>query len=491
MSDGVNAADCRSQIYRRGEPITWLAALKDDKYDAAINYYQRGESQNGDKAGVIYTREPISDTLYGLWGVTTDIIDDPVFGVLPVGTAQLTIMPNECPVDVLDRFVRVRGQLVTSNAMQRVTLVPNAHWGIVASNQPQASIMGPVQFLSYTFSGAGTDAYNVAYTESGWLNGVQYFSDVSGTYFLYWVLGTWYIGTVLGETSTGVAYKVESTSLLPPLTGWGLVGGASPAPTSAPYEIVMGCVVSGAGTTVLNGNYPQSGIYNGYPVYTSQNGIVIYAMTLNDQTVWCMCSTGVGNLPTYTVLGSGMSEVNETFTWTGGYGQTNYFSNGTYYLFFDIPSQAWYISTVLGNTADAAYFVPSSFSGPPSTGWQVLKGTAPAPTSVGGETVSYANPFLMDALPIANVRGITSVIQGATTYVQGTDFSLLGNSIWWLPGGNAPLEGSTYSARFTYAPVYQWLGVSDQTTWADSDGNLMPHRSVVRLLTLNEPNTQN
>lgn len=56
----------------------------------------------------------------------------------------------------------------------------------------------------------------------------------------------------------------------------------------------------------------------------------------------------------------------------------------------------------------------------------------------------------VDALPFASVISISEVKQGATTYDQGADWTLVGGSIDWSPSGAEPATGSTYSVTLRY-----------------------------------------
>ena len=53
-------------------------------------------------------------------------------------------------------------------------------------------------------------------------------------------------------------------------------------------------------------------------------------------------------------------------------------------------------------------------------------------------------------------HGAWSEVNGAlTTYQLGQDFAWSGRTITWLPGGNAPAFGQTYSVR--YAARFEWI----------------------------------
>lgn len=55
-----------------------------------------------------------------------------------------------------------------------------------------------------------------------------------------------------------------------------------------------------------------------------------------------------------------------------------------------------------------------------------------------------------DALAQSSVTEIVSVVQGATTYVETTDYVLNGDEIDWSPGGVEPATGSTFDITYRY-----------------------------------------
>lgn len=55
-----------------------------------------------------------------------------------------------------------------------------------------------------------------------------------------------------------------------------------------------------------------------------------------------------------------------------------------------------------------------------------------------------------DALSETSVRSIVSVVQGSTTYAEGTDFKRTGDTVDWSPSGAEPATGSTYTVSYTY-----------------------------------------
>lgn len=77
--------------------------------------------------------------------------------------------------------------------------------------------------------------------------------------------------------------------------------------------------------------------------------------------------------------------------------------------------------------------------------------TAQKTEDVTKETVDpNLDPLLEDS-----VLEIVSVVQGDTTYVQGTDYLRTGTQVDWSPGGAQPASGSTYSVTYKYMAVVE------------------------------------
>jgi hypothetical protein len=60
-----------------------------------------------------------------------------------------------------------------------------------------------------------------------------------------------------------------------------------------------------------------------------------------------------------------------------------------------------------------------------------------------------------DLLPDNSVLSIQSVTQGGTTYVQGTDYVLSGDSVSWALAGAEPAPGSSYTVTYRYIASIQ------------------------------------
>lgn len=79
------------------------------------------------------------------------------------------------------------------------------------------------------------------------------------------------------------------------------------------------------------------------------------------------------------------------------------------------------------------------------------------------ETVTKGASEGADALTSTPVMHIVSVVQGATTYVKGTDYDQDDNDVDWLAGCDEPVTGTAYDVNYYYntdgglpAPYYGW-----------------------------------
>jgi hypothetical protein len=66
-----------------------------------------------------------------------------------------------------------------------------------------------------------------------------------------------------------------------------------------------------------------------------------------------------------------------------------------------------------------------------------------------------------DPLPDTSVVQITSVVQGATTYVQGTDYQLTAGRVDWSLSGDEPAPGSSYNVTYQYITSVTPTAVDD------------------------------
>lgn len=59
-----------------------------------------------------------------------------------------------------------------------------------------------------------------------------------------------------------------------------------------------------------------------------------------------------------------------------------------------------------------------------------------------------------DPLPNTPVVSISLIVQGATTYVPGTDYVQSGDKVSWINSGHQPSPGSTYTITYRYSSVF-------------------------------------
>lgn len=68
-----------------------------------------------------------------------------------------------------------------------------------------------------------------------------------------------------------------------------------------------------------------------------------------------------------------------------------------------------------------------------------------------------------DALPNNSVSAIIEVKQGGTTYVAGTSYNRVGDTIDWSPAGPEPSPGSSYSVKYQYLALVTPDNITDTT----------------------------
>lgn len=77
--------------------------------------------------------------------------------------------------------------------------------------------------------------------------------------------------------------------------------------------------------------------------------------------------------------------------------------------------------------------------------------------------VRGAAPNTSDLLGFSSVVSIVSVVQGATTFVAGTDYTLVGDAVSWAPGGAEPAGSSTYTVTYRYNAAVTPTDITDTT----------------------------
>ena len=68
-----------------------------------------------------------------------------------------------------------------------------------------------------------------------------------------------------------------------------------------------------------------------------------------------------------------------------------------------------------------------------------------------------------DALPDPSVTSIIEVKQGGTTYVAGTSYNLVNDTVSWSPAGAEPATGSSYTVKYRYLSAVTPVTQTDRT----------------------------
>lgn len=79
-----------------------------------------------------------------------------------------------------------------------------------------------------------------------------------------------------------------------------------------------------------------------------------------------------------------------------------------------------------------------------------------------------------DGLTKSSVVAIETVVQGATNYVSGSDFTLTGNSVSWAPGGAEPAAASSYDVTYLFNEAQTVDSVTDTTVTVSGGVNGRP-----------------
>lgn len=80
----------------------------------------------------------------------------------------------------------------------------------------------------------------------------------------------------------------------------------------------------------------------------------------------------------------------------------------------------------------------------------------------------------IDLLQYPSAVEIETVVQGGTTYVAGTDYTLSGGGVSWAPGGAEPAANSTYSVTYLYNAEVTPDDVTDTTVTVSGGVNGKP-----------------
>lgn len=85
----------------------------------------------------------------------------------------------------------------------------------------------------------------------------------------------------------------------------------------------------------------------------------------------------------------------------------------------------------------------------------------------------------MDYLPNTPVLSIVSIVQGATTYISGTDFKQSGDYVDWSLTGAEPSPGSTYTVVFRYIATFSATTDGTNLVLNSLDASLLVNASTL------------
>lgn len=131
--------------------------------------------------------------------------------------------------------------------------------------QQQQTTLSTVNYMMVSW--AGTSTANGLYTlQSGDINGASSWVNTYNYQLFRGLNSAWFIG-LNGPGGTGAAYTTTQTNLSLPLSGTWVVSssGVSPVPV---VDIAYSVLVSGAGSSQVNGLYTYAGVYNNLAYYT-------------------------------------------------------------------------------------------------------------------------------------------------------------------------------------------------------------------------------
>jgi hypothetical protein len=153
------------------------------------------------------------------------------------------------------------------------------------------------------------------------------------------------------------------------------------------------------------------------------------------------------------VSGAGTEEINGTYEFDGmdGDGYPMFYAGGGRYLYFCDDSGTWRIAESDSCMSDPLYGNTESSSTPPSTGWDVMSGDAPAPTVSGGWECGGAS------IAVSAISGDTTEAGGTATFTLTPDPAPAADV-------TVPLSSSDTSEGTVLASVVLPSGSSDPVT---------------------------
>lgn len=85
---------------------------------------------------------------------------------------------------------------------------------------------------------------------------------------------------------------------------------------------------------------------------------------------------------------------------------------------------------------------------PEAAKWGIEDTPPPGNSSVATATLTKGALNTADSIGQTGVLTIVSIVEGGTTYVQGTDYQLTNNTVDWSLGGSEPAVDATYTVTF-------------------------------------------
>jgi hypothetical protein len=118
MPRGLNAEHQRRLHRDLGEPFRWFKALRCSCYNPADNYYNP-DCENGCVDGYLHVEQVVSSAARALVHKSKREIVDEQHGLLPVGTKELSVMPDEAAPGRNDWFIFPEERLCQRAVIQR------------------------------------------------------------------------------------------------------------------------------------------------------------------------------------------------------------------------------------------------------------------------------------------------------------------------------------------------------------------------------------
>jgi hypothetical protein len=242
--------------------------------------------------------------------------------------------------------------------------------------------------VGYLVSGAGDTSVNGTYCEAGTINGRPYYTYSS--LYLYWYpslsqeQGRWHIGTVNGSEEGSVFYATRDDgdeNIMPDDiftnwyngsdSWWGFETGTSPSPTVTQTT---------CGTTTTTTAEPTTTTTTAAPTTT---------------TTTTTTSAPAG---AFTLSGAGISAVNGCYNDAGIYNDKPYYSNGSYFVWYEGIEFAWFISQSVGG-GPPDYYGSNENDVPSIWDWAAEPSAPPTLSQGCGGGYSSSFNFNIDFVP--------------------------------------------------------------------------------------------